>query len=111
MIRHNHKRRPPKSSSKWKVSRRRWAQVGLVCGLAFLSMWVFEANGLIKYYTMTRELARMEQEMKDLEMANQSLAQEIERIKTDSFTLEKLARERLGYVRKGETVYQWAENP
>ena len=81
----------------------------MVAGIVFLGVWLFEATGIVEYFRMTAELTRMEREIAELEQVNQALAEEIHRIETDPLALEKLARERLGYVRKGETVYQLVE--
>ena len=111
MIRQNQKRRPAKTPSRWGLSPSRRMQILLVCGVTFLGVWLFEATGLVNYFRMTTELTRMKQEIKELERINQALAEEIHRIETDPLALERLARERLGYVRQGETVYQLVETP
>jgi cell division protein FtsB len=48
----------------------------------------------------------LEHEIQDLQMATTLLRGEIDRLEHDPTRIEQLARERLGYVRKGETVYQ-----
>ena len=42
---------------------------------------------------------------------NGALRGEIARLQHDPAKIEQLARERLGYVRKGETVYQLSPDP
>ncbi len=111
MIQRNHKRRPVKRSSKWGLWPAKARDMLLVAGVIFVGVWLFEGTGILKYYRMTSELKRMEKEIVDLTRVNQALADEIHRIETDPLELEKLARERLGYVRKGETVYQLVETP
>ena len=51
----------------------------------------------------------MNQEIAELERKNSALEKEIFLVRNDEFTLEKLARERLGYVKEGEVVYQLVE--
>lgn len=111
MIRGNQKQRSAKRASKWGVSHRRRFQVLVFCGMTFLGIWLFEATGIVNYFRMITELTRVTQEIAELERVNQAMAEEIHRIKTDPLALERLARERLGYVRKGETVYQLVETP
>jgi cell division protein FtsB len=54
-----------------------------------------------------REQARsLEQELSTLRRGNIELQQDINRLQHDPTKIEQLAREQLGYVRKGETVYQ-----
>ena len=49
---------------------------------------------------------QLEQELKDLERTNAEFKTEIRRTQNDPARIEELARERLGFVRPGETVYQ-----
>ncbi len=111
MIRQNQKRRRKKATSTWGLSPTRKMQLLFVCGVTFLGIWLFEATGIANYFKMTTELARMKQEIVELEKVNLALTEEIYQIETDPLALEKLARERLGYVRNGETVYQLVETP
>jgi len=111
MIQRNHKRRPAKPTSQWGWLSMRRRELLLVAGVMFLGIWLFEGTGILKYYRMTTELTRMEREISELTRVNEALADEIHRIQTDPLELEKLARERLGYVRQGETVYQLVDTP
>jgi cell division protein FtsB len=43
-----------------------------------------------------------------LQRLNSALRTDLDRVQYDTTRIEELARERLGYVRKGETVYQLA---
>ena len=65
-----------------------------------------DAAGVSHYLQMTQELGRLQGEIRDLEGANEGLREEISRINHDPFMIEKLARERLGFVKEGEIVYQ-----
>ena len=78
-------------------------------GIAVLVMWLMEGAEMTKYIRMAKELDRMNQEIAKLVESNAVLEQEIYLVQNDSFTLEKLARERLGYVKEGEVVYQLVE--
>jgi cell division protein FtsB len=60
---------------------------------------------------MTQELDRTQEEIASLEQANTALREDIDLLESDLFTLEQVARERLGYVKEGETVYQFVESP
>ena len=71
-------------------------------GIAFF----FGDMGMFKYLQMRDHSRQLEQELKDLEHANVELKTEIRRTQNDPARIEGLARERLGFVRPGETVYQ-----
>ena len=81
----------------------------LVVGVAVLVMWLMEGAEITQYVRIAIELDRMNQKITELEQANSALEKEILLVQTDEFTLEKLARERLGYVKEGEVVYQLVE--
>ncbi len=83
--------------------------MGIVGGIFFLGVWVFHAAGVPQYLEMLGEMERLERDIRELEHANIALRAEIGRMEHDPLKLEELARERLGFVRKGEVVYQWVE--
>lgn len=88
---------------------RLWAwQKPLVAGMGIclIVMWLIEGAEMTQYMRMANELNRMKQKIVNLKQANAALEQEIQLIRDDPYTLEKLARERLGYVKEGEVVYQ-----
>jgi cell division protein FtsB len=91
-------------------SRRLWARVAMLAGGAFaITLGVaffFGDMGLFKYLQMRDHARQLEQELKDLERTNGELRTDIRRAQSDPARIEELARERLGFVRPGDTVYQ-----
>ena len=85
--------------------------LGLSIGIVLCLVWMLQGTGLPQYWMMTQELDRTQEEIASLEQANTALREEIHLLESDPFTLERLARERLGYVKEGETVYQFVESP
>jgi|SRR5437867_1180416 len=90
---------------------RRVLLIGLVFGIVLLGSFVFDEMGLPKYFEMRKHGQQLEQDIRELERTNGGLRTEIHRIQHDPARIEELARERLGFVRKGETVYQLVEKP
>ena len=89
---------------------RAWQKpLALAVGVAVLVMWLMEGAEITQYVRIANELKRMNQEIAELEEANSTLEKDIFLVQNDEFTLEKLARERLGYVKEGEVVYQLVE--
>ncbi len=86
------------------------ARVAVLAGGAFAIMlgvaFFFGDMGLFKYLQMRDHSRQLEQELKDLERTNAELRTDIRRAQSDPARIEELARERLGFVRPGETVYQ-----
>ena len=74
-------------------------------------VWLFVAlfsgdMGLTRYLSMRDHAKNLEQELSALRRETATLQHDITRLQHDPAKIEQLARERLGYVRKGETVYQ-----
>lgn len=76
-------------------------------GVAFF----FGDMGFFTYLQMRDHARQLEQELKDLERTNGELRTDIRRAQSDPARIEELARERLGFVRPGETVYQIVKEP
>ncbi len=99
------------SPKPWSLSRPAYyvLALGVVIGLCMI--WMLESTGVPHYWKMTQELERTKEEIAELERDNAALLEEIHLVESDEFTLEQLARERLGYVKEGETIYQFVESP
>ncbi|HEY7531749.1 MAG TPA: septum formation initiator family protein [Nitrospiraceae bacterium] len=80
--------------------------VGLGACLLLLIALFFGEMGLPRYLSMRDYAQQLEADILDLQRANRGLHSDIDRLERDPAKIEQLARERLGFVRKGETVYQ-----
>ena len=93
--------------------KRRWT-LYVVGGCAlmgyFTYSFLFDTMGFMKYLGMKRTQAQIAEEIKMMEEENARLKGEIEAVKRDPATLERLARERLGMVHEGERVFLLAPN-
>ena len=82
--------------------------VGLTTLLLMAGSLIFGEMGIPRYLGMRDHARQLERELVQLQRLNGELRLDIDRVQYDPIRLEELARERLGYVRKGETVYQLA---
>ncbi len=80
--------------------------VGGLFGAVLTVSFFFDDMGVRKYLSMLRHQQDIEQAIRDLEEINRELRVDVRRVQQDPARIEELARERLGFVRKGETVYQ-----
>ncbi len=78
----------------------------LVLSLAFIFVILFSENGLLDLIRMKRQVRNIEAASKSLAEENTRLRGEIERLKTDDKYLEEMARKRFGFIREGEKVYR-----
>lgn len=76
----------------------------LIVGILMIG-YFFYALGLpmIKTHNLEKEIATVEAEMRIIEKKNKELRQQIEFQKTDTY-VERVAREKLGYVKPGEVL-------
>ena len=99
----------------WLDWQRRMVVVAQVLGVG-ACIWLLVAlfvgeMGLPRYLSMRNHAGQLEHELSALRRENASLQGDIARLQHDPAKIEQLARERLGYVRKGETVYQFSPDP
>jgi len=65
--------------------------------------------GIISMYRSGKELRRLQTEMACVHARIDSLTSEIDRLKSDTVYIEKMAREKLGMARPGEKIYKFIE--
>jgi cell division protein FtsB len=80
--------------------------VGGIFTVALTVSLFFDEMGVRRYIAMQKHARELELDIKELEQMNGDLRIEVRRIQHDPARIEELARERLGFVKKGETVYQ-----
>jgi cell division protein FtsB len=65
---------------------------------------VYGANGTIVYKEKRAEYQQLQQEISDEQQRHEELQDRVRALQSDPKTIEKEAREQLGYVRPGERV-------
>jgi len=85
--------------------------VGVAVCLLMLIVLVFGDMGLPRYFSMREHAQQLDVDLQELQRSTRTLREDIDRVEHDPAKIEQLAREQLGYVRKGETVYQLVPSP
>ena len=85
--------------------------VGIAVCLLLLTGLIFGDMGLPRYFSMREHAQQLDLDLQDLQRTTRALRGDIDRLEHDPAKIERLAREQLGYVRKGETVYQLVPSP
>lgn len=85
--------------------------VGVVALILFVVAAVYGDHGLVHLLRMQAEQRELERKVFELQQRNEHLRQQIRRLESDDWYLEKLAREQLGLVKKGEIIYRSAPTP
>lgn len=86
-----------------------WVFGGFVAVILVLPM-IFGDMGFIPYVKMQRTQQNMEAELERLKTENQELEQRVQSLRSDSETIERIARQRLGLVRPGEVVFTFPDS-
>jgi len=81
-----------------------WGGLGLFCAY-LLFFLVFGRMGLVAHLRLKDEAGRIEGEIARVETEIGGLNRRVDALNRDPHTIERLARERLGMVRPGETVF------
>jgi cell division protein FtsB len=74
---------------------------------AMFILTIFDERGLMHIYQLREERARIQAANTRLREENQKLTEQVNRMRNNQSEIEKIARENLGLVKKGEIVYQF----
>jgi len=78
--------------------------------VAMLLLAVFNEKGALQVHAQARKLSAIESEISRLDTENKKLTAEIQALRSDPTTIEKLARKELKLVKPGEVVLVTPEN-
>ncbi|MFZ5862449.1 MAG: FtsB family cell division protein [Nitrospirota bacterium] len=79
--------------------------IGIPLAVALAGALAFGERGLWRVAGMADHQRQLAQDIAAIETRNAALRADITRLRSDPFTIEAIARERLGMGRKGEIVY------
>jgi cell division protein FtsB len=85
---------------------RRKSLYAALVAIPLLGILTFGNRGLFKRIQLENEVASLRQTLYHDRATSDSLRVEINKIKQDTTAVERLARERYGMVRPGETIYK-----
>jgi cell division protein FtsB len=81
--------------------------VALVLGCLVLGGYVvFSNHGVLMRFRLQRQKIELEQKIKVAEEEGKSIQRQSKALDTDRTAVEKIAREKYGMARQGETVYK-----
>jgi cell division protein FtsB len=84
--------------------------LGLVLGIPLALFVLFGNRGVVQRVRLQAQKADLEQKILEAEAEAKRLQQESRALDGDRKTIEKVAREKYGMVREGETVYRVARS-
>lgn len=81
----------------------------ILTSIYIIFIFVFGESGLIKYMEMKGKKARLEREIKEIEIANEGLRKELRLLKENPFYIEKYAREEYRMARPDEFIFRYEQ--
>ncbi len=93
-----------------RLLRRLWLPATLLLYALLAASTLVGQHGLLHLQEIRQEQQALEAEAFTLARENADLQDRITRLKTDDEFLEKVAREELGFVGKGEIVYRFRDS-
>lgn len=83
----------------------------LLVGIALATQGIFGSNGLMTYLQKRRQYSALHQQIQQMKLDNQTLQKEVQGLKSNSFTIERYAREDLHMARQHELIYILPQKP
>ncbi len=81
---------------------------GIIFGFALFIFMIFAGKGLMQIHHLKKEREKISMATGRLQEENQKIAQQIDKMKKNTKEeVERIAREELGLVKKGEIVYKF----
>jgi cell division protein DivIC len=79
-------------------------------GVLFIFIFIF-LPGYSKFQELSQKNRSLEEKVRQIELSNQRLTEEIKRLENDPVYVEKIARDKLKVTKKDEIVYKMVEEP
>jgi cell division protein FtsB len=92
------------TTQKKTMTRRRLIVIGVLTGVVILFV-LFSPYGLVTRWSLEADLDELAQDRTRVTATGDSLRKVVNTLQHDTTEIERLARERFGYVRPGEEVY------
>lgn len=86
------------------MTRRTLSIIGVLTAI-ILGFVLFSSHGLIARLRLSADASSLQSEISSMKATEDSLRAVIHTLETDTLEIERIARERYGYVRPGEQVY------
>ncbi|MBI4429014.1 MAG: septum formation initiator family protein [Ignavibacteriales bacterium] len=99
------KRAPLKSLTR-KLLRNKLRTFLLIAGTFLFSYALFGNHGVLTRLRLERQRTEMMEKVRQAEEETKKLQSQIKALEGDKKTIEKIAREKYGMVREGETIYR-----
>ena len=87
--------------------RKKYLLLATISILGIILFTIFGGRALMQIHQLKEERDRIQESNARLQEENRKLAEQVNRLRHSKEEVEKVAREELGLVKKGEIVYQF----
>ncbi len=85
-------------------------RIGVLLGLfTLLLLFFLPGHGIMHYRKLEKQSDALTRENQQLRKKNKELARKIDALKNDTDTIERVAREKYGLLKKNEEVYKFKQ--
>jgi cell division protein FtsB len=98
-------------SEAWPFLRRNARQILGFALFALLVHDVFGQHGLLAMHRTQKEIEQIREQIGKVNEENKSLAEQVNALKSDPKSIERIAREEMGLARPGELIFKLPETP
>lgn len=89
-----------------KLFKNKRAMLGLVVGVPLVLFLMFGSHGIVQRIRLTNQKAELQAKIEQAKAETKQLEAESKALDGDKKAIEKVAREKYGMIREGETVYK-----
>ncbi len=89
-----------------KIGKNKKLMLSLLFAIPLAMFMLFSNRGIMKKMSLEHDKEEMQAKVHEAELEQQKLDAESKALDTDNRAIEKVAREKYGLVREGETVYK-----
>jgi cell division protein FtsB len=89
-----------------KLVRNKRAMLGIVLGTPLVLFLLFGGHGIVQRVRLQEQKSELEAKIQQAETETKELQVQSRALDTDKKAIEKVAREKYGMIRDGETVYR-----
>jgi cell division protein FtsB len=89
-----------------RLGRNKMFMLALLIAVPASMFMLFSNRGIMKRMSLEADKAEMEQKVREAELEQDRLNDQSKALDTDGRAIEKVAREKYGFLREGETVYK-----
>ena len=78
---------------------------------ALMAYMAFSQNGLLHLWSLKKEKGHLDERVRQLEVQNERMKKEIERLENDTEYLQKVIRDKLGLIKPEESIVVFTPEP